>query len=84
MFARITNIPSNVVQHVFLREMDKCIYSFDILIIKARPIHPTSIGRHLRRYKIRNYVLDEIHLTNSFNFFTISATTSNSNIEKKS
>jgi hypothetical protein len=68
MFSRITNIPSNVVQHVFLHEIDKCIYPFDILIAKAWPIHPTSIRRHLRRYKIRNYVLDEIHLTNSFNF----------------
>jgi hypothetical protein len=40
MFARTTKIPSNVVQHAFLREIDKCIYPFDI--------HPTSIRRHLR------------------------------------
>jgi hypothetical protein len=43
MFARTTNILSNVVQHVFLHEIDKCIYPFDILIAKAWPIHPTSI-----------------------------------------
>jgi hypothetical protein len=34
-------------------------------------------------YKITNYVLDEIHLISSFNFFTICATTSNSNLDKK-
>jgi hypothetical protein len=33
-------------------------------------------------YKITNYVLDEIDLMSSFNFFTTSGT-SNSNIEKK-
>jgi hypothetical protein len=68
MFVRTTNIPSNVLQHVFLCEIDKCIYPFDILIAKAQPIHPTSIRRHLHTYKITNYVMDEIHLTGSFNF----------------
>jgi hypothetical protein len=34
-------------------------------------------------YKITNYVLDEIDLTCSFNFFTTSAITSNSNVENK-
>jgi hypothetical protein len=82
MFTRTTNISSNVVQHVFIYEIDKCIYLFDILIAKVWPIHPTLIRRYLRRYKLRNYVLDEIHLTNLFNFFITSATTSNSNIEK--
>jgi hypothetical protein len=33
-------------------------------------------------YKITNYVLDEIHLTSSFNFL-LSATPSNSNLDKK-
>jgi hypothetical protein len=43
MFATATNIPSNVVQYVFLREIDKCIYPFDLLIVKARLIYPTLI-----------------------------------------
>jgi hypothetical protein len=43
MFACTTNILSNVVQHVFLCEINKCIYPFVILIAKAQPIHPTSI-----------------------------------------
>jgi hypothetical protein len=34
-------------------------------------------------YKITNYVLDEIYLTSSFNFFSTSATISNSNLDKK-
>jgi hypothetical protein len=43
MFARTTKIPSNVVQHVFLCKIDKCINPFDILIAKVWHIHPTSI-----------------------------------------
>jgi hypothetical protein len=50
-------------------------------IANAQLIHPTSIRQHLCRYKIRKYVLDEIHLMNSFNFL-LSATISNSNIAK--
>ncbi len=34
-------------------------------------------------YKITNHVLDELDLTNSFNFFTTNAITSSSNIEKR-
>jgi hypothetical protein len=68
MFARTTKIPSKVVQHIFLHEIDKCIYPFDRIIAKAWPIHPTLIRRHLHTYKITNYVLDEIHLMTSFTF----------------
>jgi hypothetical protein len=43
MFVRIIKILSNIVQYIFLYEIDKCIYPFDILIAKSRLIHPTSI-----------------------------------------
>jgi hypothetical protein len=41
MFVRTTNISSNVVQHIFLHKINKCIYPFDILIVKAQPIYST-------------------------------------------
>jgi hypothetical protein len=37
MFTRTTKIFSNVVQHIFLHEIDKCVRPFNILIAKARP-----------------------------------------------
>jgi hypothetical protein len=35
VFAWTIKIPSNIVQHVFLCKIDKCILPFDILIAKA-------------------------------------------------
>jgi hypothetical protein len=37
IFARTTKISSNVVQHIFLRKIDKCIYHFDIVIVTEPP-----------------------------------------------
>jgi hypothetical protein len=53
MFASSTKIPSNVVQHVFLHEINKCIYHFDILIAKAT----TSNSNIEKRATLKNYVL---------------------------